>query len=299
VRVEFNPRSGLVACGDAVVLFVNAVEASGALAKYPNKWAQGGRQLSFFLRAHQWRGGSTALAVRLVSAGRSGKSSESGVLFGGIEGSREGTNEGSREGGSGRAGSNTGAVLLFARSGSGPASKTSPFVFCGRCAVAEAPGSGSSGQGGDLVELRLELLDFDLALHAPPFARLVAGATTAGAGPASGEVPRRDEARTACDSSDLSRYRSQATSLSSRLRDGGGLDDDALAQVDLARQVLCGDVVGACHAALDLAHVRAERRSLEAGVAALKVALARGGGNADVAAAVDALDGAAAKLGCL
>ena len=63
--------------------------------------------------------------------------------------------------------------------------------------------------------------------------------------------------------------------------------------------MLHGDIIGACQVALNQAHTRPERRSLEAGVAALKVALARGGGNQDVDAAMDALEAAASKLGLL
>ena len=298
VRVAFNPRSGLVECGDAVVLFVNAIEAGGgAGSKYPNEWAHDGRQLSFFLRTHQWRGGSTPLAKRLLSAGRGsskeeaareGESTESGAVL--HDYSRYGATIDIEDRTNG-----AGSVLLFARSSSGPNRKSAPFVFCGRCTVTEAHSSlttdNSNGRGareegpsGDLVELHLELLDFALANQALPFQQLVAGT----------EVATMTTTR-----KNVSGPNAEHGYSSSSGGGGEGLDDDALAQVALAKQVLRGDVIGACQIALNQAQTRPERRSLEAGVAALKVALARGGGNAEVEAAVDALEEAASKLGLL
>ena len=353
VRVEFNPRSGLVECADAVVLFVNAIEAgSGAGSKYPNEWARDGRQLSFFLRSLQWRGGSTPLAARLLSAGQSSEEANnhgadstggSAVLH---EVNEQGaTTNNNTDNRSPLAGS----VLLFARSNSGSGRKSAPFIFCGRCTVTEAPSSsapsfssnsnnpgsdsvnnngGSANQGGasgDLVELHLELLDFALANQAPPFQQLVAGTEAAATITTTSEkelssykkgisnaAPRSSSSSTEhqdLNEATASRFRNQEGSSNkfsdadensgSYSNSGEGLDDDALAQVALARQVLHGDIIGACQVALNQAHTRPERRSLEAGVAALKVALARGGGNQDVDAAMDALEAAASKLGLL
>jgi len=188
---------------------------------------------------------------------------------------------------------------------------------------------GSANQGGasgDLVELHLELLDFALANQAPPFQQLVAGTEAATATITttsekelssykkgiSNAAPRSSSSSTEhqdLNEATASRFRNQEGSSNkfsdadensgSYSNSGEGLDDDALAQVALARQVLHGDIIGACQVALNQAHTRPERRSLEAGVAALKVALARGGGNQDVDAAMDALEAAASKLGLL
>ena len=155
VRVEFNPRSGLVECEDAVVLFVN-VDRLTAATRYPNAWADEGRRLSFFVRGPQWRGGTTELAQRLL---------------GRVPGH---------------------AVLLFARNGR---RRHAPFVFCGRCVVeppepepgASADDGGGGAQGS--VGLRLQLLDFAALEAAPAFVELVAiqrpDAASPGSSPAS------------------------------------------------------------------------------------------------------------------
>lgn len=66
VSVEFNPRAGMVRCADADVLFVNIEKAP---TRYPNRWGEAGRTLSFYVRADEWLDGTSEFASRLLAPG--------------------------------------------------------------------------------------------------------------------------------------------------------------------------------------------------------------------------------------
>ena len=262
--VSFNSRSGIVHTADSEVLFVNL----GGSSKYGNIWGDDGKVLTFFLREHQWRGGTTPLGMRLL---RSSAAAEQAGGGGGVD-------DGSVE------------TLLYARRG-----KSGNFVWCGRCGVREATadddGDGGPRNDGDLVTLELLLLDFEALSLQPQFVALLGKAKRptqrearpgAAAGAAAGAVPQAVEEEEEGEEGQLP------------------LQEEHLQRV-LSRQVCSGDVAGALVAALDACGTAASKRSVAAGIGCLKNLLA--GAECDseadpaVAAAVAVLDDMAAELG--
>ena len=237
IKVEFNPRAGLIECNDADVLFVN-IERLSASTRYPNAWGNEGKTISFFIRGNQWKGGTTDLGKRLQGdlAGHS--------------------------------------VLLFARSG---IRKQAPFVFCGRCRVAHPlPCEG----GSDMLSLQLELIDIEALQTSPEFAELMSIQGSELNGGASELAP------------------SPPGSPTVEFHGDDSLGCRVAFQERLAAHVNMGDVAGAIVAAFDDEGTRLSRRSLEGGLACLKIALARSN-DPEVLRAVDFLDSAAEKLGLL
>jgi len=275
VHVEFNPRAGIVSVLDGEVLFINVMQHNPT-ARYPNTFSLDGQRLSFFLRSNLWGEGDTTLAKRLLSAGTGSSSDDSEASSAPKENHR---------------------ILLFARNG---LKKTSSFVFCGRCAARRpvADGEPERRGGSDLIELELELLDFEelKASLSPSFAALVAiqssqqtdGEEKQPKPPSESRAGRRRAKSDTTNGDGYGEYQKE-------IFDCFEEDSDAL-QARLASLVNSGDVIGALSLALDSKGTRASRRSLETGVACLKVLLARSDDPA-VLMAVAALDDVSEKLG--
>lgn len=63
-RLDFPQRSGFVELQNAVFLFVN-IPASGNRARFPNEWLEDGQILTWYIRASQWKQGTSNLAKKM------------------------------------------------------------------------------------------------------------------------------------------------------------------------------------------------------------------------------------------
>jgi len=140
-KLDFPQRSGYVEFQNAVVLFVNMPsKPRGQPRSYPNEWLEDGQILTWFLRAHDWKQGTTSLAQKMSP-------SENGDLP---------------------------TVVLFVRMGKGH------FLCCGRCRVAPVEditsrdsSSTTKQQEWNLVRLHLLLLDWSKLYVCGDFQELV------------------------------------------------------------------------------------------------------------------------------
>lgn len=143
-KLEFKQRTGYVEFENGVALFVSMPGRPGDPSPrgYPNVWLDEGKSMSWFLRDSEWNQGTSSIAEKLLGAG--------GKVV-----SNNNNDEAKQQ-----------HAYLFVRMGRGV------FLCCGRCRVAQ-PNSGAcmeatssmeqnSSESWGLVELHLELLDWDL-----------------------------------------------------------------------------------------------------------------------------------------
>ncbi|GKY93950.1 hypothetical protein MPSEU_000361900 [Mayamaea pseudoterrestris] len=143
-KLEFPQRSGFVEFTNAVALFVNlpASPGRGSPRSYPNEWLDNGRTLTWFLRESDWKRGTSPLAKKLCDDVSETHASS--------------------------------FVVLFVRSRDGN------FVCCGHCQVArnesvdieaaeESDDEIASSRDWDLVQLQLNLLDYDALMTKQEF----------------------------------------------------------------------------------------------------------------------------------
>jgi len=150
--LDFKGRSGYVEFEDAVALFVNAPSTTGRTARprsYPNEWLENGREMTWFLRENEWKGGTTKLGKKLLLSQSAGEHSV--------------------------------PVVLFVRMEKGH------FLCCGRCRTNPAVERECNGNGDDcsqasaaaatpewqLAQLNLELLAWDRLNSCEDFLNLV------------------------------------------------------------------------------------------------------------------------------
>ena len=67
-KLDFPQRSGYVEFENAVALFITMPTRIGQLRKYPNEWMEDGSILSWFVHNHEWRGGKSKLAQKMMSS---------------------------------------------------------------------------------------------------------------------------------------------------------------------------------------------------------------------------------------
>jgi prolyl-tRNA editing enzyme YbaK/EbsC (Cys-tRNA(Pro) deacylase) len=137
-RIDYLQRSDYVEFQDGVALFVDMsesnVEGLGRPQSCPNKWLNHGHGLTWFLKSNEWREGMTDLAKKLISSTR-----DAAIPF----------------------------VLLFVRMDDGH------FLFCGRCRATIPEAAEKNSDRGRLVQLNLELLDYDALTFSEEFIELV------------------------------------------------------------------------------------------------------------------------------
>ena len=129
--LEFQQRAGYVEFRDGVAMFVNMPNnaGQGRHGAYPNEWVNNGKSITWFMRDHEWNGGTSELAKKLLGNGTNGDRIDP-------------------------------LAMLFVRMGKGE------FLSCGRCIVSPVSSTDMNGDqlGGSKdwgqVQLNLELLAF-------------------------------------------------------------------------------------------------------------------------------------------
>ena len=66
-KLDFAQRSGYVEFENAVALFITMPTRPGQLRKYPNEWMEDGSILTWFVHQHEWRGGKSRLAQKMLA----------------------------------------------------------------------------------------------------------------------------------------------------------------------------------------------------------------------------------------
>eukprot|EP00980_Cylindrotheca_fusiformis_P012427 scaffold3046_cov105-Cylindrotheca_fusiformis.AAC.26 len=128
-KLDFPQRSGYVEFANGVVLFVTMPFRDGQARKYPNKWLKEGSVLSWFVNDHEWGGGESKLATKMVrTVGRPNP-----------------------------------IVILFVRKGK------EAFVCCGRCHIKHLGDGEEQTRIGNIVMLDLVLRDWDKLRYLPEF----------------------------------------------------------------------------------------------------------------------------------
>lgn len=140
-KLEYIQRSGYVEFRDYVALFVNMPMSDENVprrqSKYKNDWIDDGRFLTWFIRENEWKGGSSNLALKMTRKKNDSKEP---------------------------------SCMLFVRVGKGS------FICCGRCCVISPPVddknleiAASKKKNLSLIELQLELFDWQKLRHVPEF----------------------------------------------------------------------------------------------------------------------------------
>lgn len=236
-KIDFNQRLGYVEFEDGVAVFVNEPDKDFKRG-YPNEWLDWGRIMTWYLRDHEWEGGASELAQKLIGP------SQSELILGSTKVAP--------------------VVVLFVRMARGM------YICCGRCRVViseihEKDPSETPERG--LVELQLELLDWDMLELSTDFADMVEGWVG----------PNRNERGDAKSSSSVN----VLESASSEPEEGTN-DQEKMSAI--AEIVLRGNVVGAISLALKRARIPGEERSIEVGVETLKKELMRDGSDVSMRA---------------
>lgn len=137
-RLQYPARSGYIEFEDGVALFVNMPEksnGSGNPRSYPNEWLEDGKILTWFVREYEWQSGTTKLAKKVLNPDS--------------------------------------LVFLFVR-----VMNKNYFLCCGPCQVREPETkteivSKEKQERWDLVQLNLEVLEYDILSSSNDFLSLV------------------------------------------------------------------------------------------------------------------------------
>ena len=260
-RLDYHHRSGYVEFQDGVALFVNMPKRIGekTYGGYPNLWLNGGRRMSWFLRENEWNGGTSDLGRKLL-----GKlPATNGELI-----HNNDDNDGANDTTNGSSGTvNTGSSLssltsvgtdaavatakpisvLFVRMGKGD------FLACGRCRVEEGTNPQTEGNDWGLVELHLELLEWNNLQQCKDFLSMVTAAP--------------DDAKDSDDSvaNDVAPSKLQENNNDGIDTTGVNGGETVVEPAALAARVIEGDVLGAILSAVSNAGIAPADRSITLG----------------------------------
>jgi hypothetical protein len=247
-KIEFHQRSGYVEFEDGVAIFVNMPDKAYKRG-YPNKWLDGGKIMTWYLRENDWNGGTSTLAQKLAGVAQRDLAEKASDRI--SNASIETSNIVMA----------SSVAILFVRMAKGV------FLCCGRCRAiapqsqeAEFETSRGVNKVGDwgLVQLQLKLLDWGKLEPSQDFCDIVQG-----------WLGNENESDT-------------SSSFESRTADQPAIPKMEPVKLNtkppmihtLAEIVLSGNIVGALCVALKQRRVPLEDRSIAAGMDALKKELA-------------------------
>jgi prolyl-tRNA editing enzyme YbaK/EbsC (Cys-tRNA(Pro) deacylase) len=138
-KLDFQQRSGYVEFDNLVALFVTMPFKAGQLRKYPNEFIKGDSILTWFIHDHEWDGGKSRLAQKMIKSVCSDSGKE--ILP---------------------------SVILFVRRGK------ESFLCCGHCHVVTSLEDDEEGERiGNILKLHLMLRDCNELQSSTEFQNIV------------------------------------------------------------------------------------------------------------------------------